>query len=189
VCPATLAVIQPCLLHWHPSLARTIETSGPPPHFRSAPRITVSGTFPLALAPLHALPTSCARTHTYAHTHTHTHTHTLRVRPRSHVATLLLCTTHRMEKNRKSVRELATTPSHVPGAVYAPACSPVRMGAARMSAPRVEERESSSASTYDRDNREPLPPAVTYDQLPLRMLKNHSPSSLWSHQLPLPLLP
>jgi len=69
-----------------------------------------------------------------------------------------------MGKNRKAARELATTPSHVPGADYAPARSPVnRMTTARMSAPHTaEERESSSsASEDDGDNREPLPSAVT----------------------------
>jgi hypothetical protein len=69
-----------------------------------------------------------------------------------------------MRKNRKAARELATTPSHVPGADYAPARSPVnRMTTARMSAPHTtEERESSSsASEDDGNNREPLPSAVT----------------------------
>jgi hypothetical protein len=74
-----------------------------------------------------------------------------------------------MGKNRKAARELATTPSHVPGADYAPARSPVnRMTTARMSAPHTaEERESSSsASEDDGDNREPLPSAVTSYQFP-----------------------
>jgi len=69
-----------------------------------------------------------------------------------------------MGKNRKAALELAaTTPSHVPGANYAPARSPVnRMTTARMSAPHTaEERESSSsASADDGDYQEPLPPAV-----------------------------
>jgi hypothetical protein len=74
-----------------------------------------------------------------------------------------------MRKNRKAARELATTPSHVPGADYAPARSPVnRMTTARMSAPHTaEERESNSSASEDDDgdNSEPLASAVTA-QLP-----------------------